>query len=232
MMSATNQLMKRIQADFIRPRRIASSGWFFVSLMVFVLCLILFVAQIETTDAIDAIGSKIQPKVISVVHNSPIDATPDKDVVSSQDVRCKNIDVICPPDSDRDVIAAIAALKGSPMAPYASLIVGAARKAEVNYTLIIGIAYAESSLGRAFYQDYDKDNCSNFWGIKASTPTGQRADGSWLRCYLAPEYGINSMAQLLARGYKNMTPEQMVCKYVGKSCSPSWVKNVNKYYKK
>jgi len=130
--------------------------------------------------------------------------------------------VVCP---DEPEAQAEAMLAGSPMAGLGELIVNTAAEYKVDWKLIIGIADAESSLGRAFYLDYDV-NCHNYWGIKP--PAGQRDDGSYLRCYYTDEYGIKSIAALLARRYKGQTPEQMCGVYV-QPCNPDWLRKVNEY---
>ncbi len=85
-------------------------------------------------------------------------------------------------EPDRDELS-LSLLAGTPLDKASSSILAAARKWEVPVGLITGIAKIESNLGRAYYLAYDKDNCHNAWGIKPATKTGQRPDGSWLRCY-------------------------------------------------
>ena len=58
-----------------------------------------------------------------------------------------------------------------------------------------GVAGAESSLGKHYYIEYDKYNCHNAWGIKP--PGGQRADGSYLRCYDNWEVGAKEFARII-----------------------------------
>jgi len=97
--------------------------------------------------------------------------------------------------------------------------------------LSIGIANAESTLGKHFVTSYDKNNCFNFWGIKKI-----RADGSFLRCFNDEKAGARTEANLLKRLYLNEgldTPEKIVNKYVGSKWTQyhdHWLSNVNKYY--
>ncbi|CAG0941182.1 hypothetical protein BROC_01323 [Candidatus Brocadiaceae bacterium] len=58
----------------------------------------------------------------------------------------------------------------------------AAKEFGVDPLLIYGIAKAESGLGKCFYNEYDKDNCHNLWGLKGGN-TGKGEDGSYLRCF-------------------------------------------------
>lgn len=118
-------------------------------------------------------------------------------------------------------------LENSPMEGLGKTIVDTASNYGVDWHLIIGIAKAESSLGKNFSHPYDKDNCHNAWGIKP--PDGRREDGSYLRCYYTWENGVESIAALISRGYKDMIPEQMVYKYVGRN-SQNWVDIVKSVY--
>lgn len=101
--------------------------------------------------------------------------------------------------------------------------------------LLIGIANAESGLGKHFAVEYDKNNCHNWWGVKGGNTTN-RKDGSSLRCFVDNKAGARTTAKLLSDHYIGVgldTPEKMVYKYVGKKWSiyhQTWVNNVNKYY--
>lgn len=96
--------------------------------------------------------------------------------------------------------------------------------------LSVGIANAESTLGKHFVIEYDK-NCFNWWGIRKV-----RDDGSYLRCFIDAKAGARTEASLLKRLYIDMgldTPELIVNKYVGNVWSEyhgAWLNNVNKYY--
>jgi len=135
-----------------------------------------------------------------------------------------------PQNADNSQLEAIrqadALLEGSPMASLGRTIVETAEAQGVSWKLVIGIAHAESSLGRAFVHPYDV-NCGNYWGIKP--PGGRRDDGSYLRCYYTPQDGVNSIVGLLARRYKDATPEEMNGVYVQPK-NQNWLKNVNQYY--
>jgi hypothetical protein len=101
--------------------------------------------------------------------------------------------------------------------------------------LLIGIANAESGLGKNFAVAYDKDNCHNWWGVKGGN-TSNRKDGSSLRCFESDKAGARTVAKLLSEHYigQGLTePESMVYVYVGKKWSQyhqTWVNNVRKYY--
>lgn len=108
--------------------------------------------------------------------------------------------------------------------------------------LAIGIANAESSLGRNFVHEYDK-NCGNLWGMKGGN-TAMRNDGSYLRCFVDETAGARTFAKTLKLYYLNenrTTPETICQKWVGSIFAnkkkPSgntycedWVKNVRAYY--
>ena len=100
--------------------------------------------------------------------------------------------------------------------------------------LAIGIANAESSLGRNFIHEYDS-KCHNWWGIKP--PSGKRDDGSYLRCLVDETAGARTFASLIKRLNIDQgltTPETIVNKWVGANQSrhhAQWLANVNKYYK-
>lgn len=129
---------------------------------------------------------------------------------------------------DPDEVQATTMLAGSPMSELGPMIVQTAKAQGVSWKLVIGIAYAESSLGSAFYHSYDKEHCANYWGIKP--PSGQRTDGSYLRCYYTDQDGVNSIVGLLSRRYKGQTPEQM-CGTYNVPCTQAWKDHVNKYFK-
>jgi len=101
--------------------------------------------------------------------------------------------------------------------------------------LILGIANAESSMGKKYYVAYDA-NCHNLWGLKGGNMT-KRGDGSSLRCFLNEEAGARTMAKTLKLYYLNEgkdTPEKIVVKYVGAQWGEyhdQWVANVKKYIK-
>ncbi|PIY95815.1 MAG: hypothetical protein COY66_05780 [Candidatus Kerfeldbacteria bacterium CG_4_10_14_0_8_um_filter_42_10] len=141
---------------------------------------------------------------------------------------CGLDEVICPEETSAEIIEAEEMLKGSPMQGLGKAIVETANTQGVSWKLIIGLAYAESSLGRSYWFPYDKENCHNYWGIKP--PAGRRADGSYLRCYYTDQDGINSIVGLLSRRYRDQRPEQM-CGVYKKPCEQHWINNVNKYYK-
>ena len=99
--------------------------------------------------------------------------------------------------------------------------------------LMIGIANAESSLGKKYHVAYDA-NCHNWWGLKGGNME-KREDGSYLRCFISDEAGARTMAKTLKLYYLNEgkdTPEKIVVKYVGASWGQyhdAWVANVKKY---
>lgn len=101
--------------------------------------------------------------------------------------------------------------------------------------LSIGIANAESSLGKNFAVEYDK-NCHNYWGLKGGNMTN-RTDGSSLRCFINEDAGARTLAKTLKLYYLNegrTTPDTIVKKYVGSNWTQYhdvWVGNVNKYFK-
>lgn len=161
----------------------------------------------------------VQSPIITVKHaqNANTNAT-ERDL-------CGLDSLLCP---DEPEVIAESMLAGSPMAGMGKMIVDTATEYDVSWELIIGIADAESTLGRYFYYEYDKDNCFNVWGISANTPTRQREDGSWLRCFNDWQSGINTISSLLSRKYNNQTPEEMVGTYVGWD-NKDWVNTVNKY---
>jgi hypothetical protein len=106
----------------------------------------------------------------------------------------------------------------------------------VPWELMVGIANAESSLGKNFYNEYDKSNCHNWWGLKGGN-MAMRKDGSWLRCFSDEQSGARTLAKTLKNYYLaegRVTAEQIAVKYVGRNQTPhhkQWVANVNKYYK-
>jgi len=108
--------------------------------------------------------------------------------------------------------------------------------------LIIGIANAESGLGKHFAVDYDRDNCHNWWGLKGGN-MARRADGSYLRCFIDEESGARTVAKALRNYYLDEgrdTPEKICQKWIGgkfankpagngKTHCENWVSNVNKF---
>jgi len=105
----------------------------------------------------------------------------------------------------------------------------AAEEFDVPEGLILGIAQAESSMGKNFYNAYDKENCHNWWGIRKL-----RDDGSYLRCFNDDKAGARTMAKLLREYYLDEgkdTPEKIVRKYVGRY-DENWVKIVNSFFDK
>lgn len=129
---------------------------------------------------------------------------------------------------DPDERLATKMLAHTPMKDLGPMIVRTAKEKDVNWRLVIGIAAAESGLGKHFYKEYDKENCHNPFGIKP--PSGKRSDGSYLRCYNSDQDGVNSIVGLLSRRYKDQTPEQMCGIYV-QPCNPNWLRTVNKFYR-
>ena len=101
--------------------------------------------------------------------------------------------------------------------------------------LMIGIANAESSLGKKYHVAYDA-NCHNWWGLKGGN-MAKRGDGSSLRCFINEEAGARTMAKTLKLYYLNEgkdTPDKIVVKYVGTKFGQyhdQWVANVQKYVK-
>ena len=99
--------------------------------------------------------------------------------------------------------------------------------------LMLGIAKAESSLGKNYANAYDV-NCHNWWGLKGGNMT-KRGDGSSLRCFINDEAGARTMAKTLKLYYLNEgkdTPEKIVVKYVGSKWGiyhDQWVANVKTY---
>ena len=124
-----------------------------------------------------------------------------------------------------DIATAESYLENTPMQGLGKTIVETANEYKVDWRIIIGLAKIESSFGSHFYNSYDV-NCHNYWGIKP--PGGRRADGSYLRCYYTDKDGVNSISALLARRYKNQTPEEMNCTYVV-PCNQNWVNIINQY---
>lgn len=166
----------------------------------------------------------------SVIQPALADDEIDSNLHSIDPKMCSLDAVVCPDELNDDAVKAESMLTGTPMAGLGSLIVETAKEYDVSWSLIIGIAEAESNRGASYVHAYDV-NCHNPFGIKPPTKTGQRDDGSYLRCYTDWESGIHTMTSLLARRYKNQTPEQMCGVYV-QPCNPNWLKTVNKYYQK
>lgn len=111
----------------------------------------------------------------------------------------------------------------------------ASKEFNVPLGLMIGIANAESGIGKNFYNQYDKENCHNWVGLKGGQMKN-RKDGSWLRCFTDEESGARTFAKTLRLYYLNegrTTPETIANKWVGKNQSAHhkvWVSNVNKYF--
>ena len=114
----------------------------------------------------------------------------------------------------------------------------AIRQASIEFNvpemLIIGIANAESGLGRNFYKESDKA-CNNWWGLKGGNME-LRKDGSYLRCFGNELSGARTVAKTLRLYYLDEgkdTPEKIANKWVGKNQSEYheiWIKNVRKFY--
>jgi len=106
----------------------------------------------------------------------------------------------------------------------------------VDPLLVLGIANAESGMGKYFYNEYDRENCHNLWGLKGgNTATRIAKEGSYLRCFNDEVAGARTVAKTLKNFYIDegrTTPEEICQKWIGakhakKNC-PEWVKNVNK----
>ncbi len=120
----------------------------------------------------------------------------------------------------------------------------ASKEFNVPEWLIIGIANAESGMGKYFAVDYDRDNCNNWWGLKGGN-MAKRDDGSYLRCFVSPEAGARTVAKTLRNYYLDEgkdTPEEICQKWIGgkfankvesngKTHCQNWVNNVIKYKK-
>lgn len=99
----------------------------------------------------------------------------------------------------------------------------------VDPKLIVGIAKAESTMGKAFVYQTDKSNY-NYWGIKPKG--GRRTDGSYLAWYETPEQAVQECARLLRECYLDRgldTPEEIVTKYVGRY-SQNWINTVRSVF--
>ena len=108
----------------------------------------------------------------------------------------------------------------------------AAEEFDVPEGLILGIAQAESSMGKNFYNAYDKENCHNWWGLKGGNE--RLREDSYLRCFKDNKAGARTMAKLLREYYLDEgkdTPEKIVRKYVGRY-DENWVKIVNSFFDK
>lgn len=91
----------------------------------------------------------------------------------------------------------------------------ASHEFDVDPLLLVGIANAESTLGKNFIYSYDEE-CNNWFGIKP--PTGRRDDGSYLRCFYTPEAGARTAAKLISKRYVAQgldTPEKICPIWVG-----------------
>ena len=115
----------------------------------------------------------------------------------------------------------------------------ASEEFDVPEGLILGIAKAESSMGENFYNEYDKDNCHNWWGLKGGN-TNKRieTEDSYLRCFNNEISGARTVAKTLRNYYLDEgkdTPEKIAYKWIGSEhCSThckNWINNVKKYYK-
>jgi hypothetical protein len=109
--------------------------------------------------------------------------------------------------------------------------------------LILGIANAESAMGKSFAHSYDF-NCHNWWGLKGGNMT-KRQDGSYLRCFISDEAGARTVAKTLRLYYLDEgrdTPEKICQKWIGSTFAnveqdngythcENWVYNVNQYNK-
>lgn len=111
----------------------------------------------------------------------------------------------------------------------------ASKEFNVDPLLIYGIANAESGMGKYFYNEYDRDNCHNLWGLKGGNTNKRIAtEGSYLRCFNDEVAGARTVAKTLREYYLNEgrdTPEKIVSKWVGSRHTKyhdDWVKNVNK----
>jgi len=112
----------------------------------------------------------------------------------------------------------------------------ASKEFGVPHQLIVGIANAESSLGKKFHLEYDR-NCANWWGLKGGNMKN-RKDGSSLRCFDNELAGARTIAKTLKLYYLDegrTTARKIANKYVGANQSQyheQWIANVEKYYKK
>lgn len=111
----------------------------------------------------------------------------------------------------------------------------AAKEFGVDPLLIYGIANAESGLGKYFYNEYDRENCFNLWGLKGGNTAKRIAkEGSYLRCFNDEVAGARTIAKTLRLYYLDEgrdTPEKICQKWVGakfaKTHCSIWVENVN-----
>lgn len=106
----------------------------------------------------------------------------------------------------------------------------------VDPLLIFAIANAESGLGKYYYNEYDRENCHNMWGLKGGNTNNRIAkEGSYIRCFNDEVAGARTVAKTLKLYYLDEgrdTPEEICQKWIGakhaeKHC-PAWVANVNK----
>jgi len=99
----------------------------------------------------------------------------------------------------------------------------------------VGIANAESTLGKNFFNPEDK-NCHNWWGIRKVRIT-EKGNKSWLKCYRNEREGAMDFGRLMRNYYFDEgldTPEEIVRKYVGNKWTQNhegWINNVKKYWK-
>jgi len=118
----------------------------------------------------------------------------------------------------------------------------ASKEFNVPEWLLLGIANAESGMGKYFYKEYDRDNCHNWWGLKGGNMVN-RNDGSYLRCFVDESAGARTMAKTLRNYYldEGKDDAMKICqKWIGAKFAnkkdanglthcTNWVSNVNKY---
>jgi len=114
----------------------------------------------------------------------------------------------------------------------------ASKEYDVPLGLIIGIANAESTFGKNFYNPHDIV-CKNWWGIKGgNTNLRIENENSYIRCFNDELAGARTVAKTLRLYYLDEgrdTPEKIAEKWVGRNQTKwhsTWVNNVNKYYNK
>lgn len=119
----------------------------------------------------------------------------------------------------------------------------ASKEFGVPATLIVGIARAESNLGKHFFNPYDF-KCSNWWGLKGGNMKN-RKDGSSLRCFNDEVAGARTVAKTLKDHYLDEgrdTPSKICQKWIGAKFAnkkqsngythcENWVATVAKYHK-
>jgi len=110
-------------------------------------------------------------------------------------------------------------LKDTPMADSARPCYISAKHFGVDPMLFVGIANAESSLGK-----HMPSNKYNAWGV--------RGNGETVKTYNSWEHSCNAWHLLIKNYYIDAgldTSEKIMPKYVGWN-NPNWIINVNKYY--